>query len=138
MQICKIFMLLHERTAGGSIVADFSPVLRGSVCQVRYKETVNDTKDERLTLFCLSPSGALFTCRQGGRQAFLHLWKAEGNAEWKMSRARLVNNNNGSFGQTVSIGGFRWLTSESDSMLRRKTGSAGNSQAGLAMVYLMD
>lgn len=43
MQICKIFMLLHERKAGGSMVADFSPVLRGAVCQVRYKEMVNDT-----------------------------------------------------------------------------------------------
>lgn len=29
-------------------------------------------------------------------------------------------------GRAGSIGGFRWLTSESDSMLREKTGSAGN------------
>lgn len=43
MQICKIFMLLHKRNAGGSMVVVFSSVLRGAVCQVRYKETVNDT-----------------------------------------------------------------------------------------------
>lgn len=147
MQICKIFMLLHERNAEGSMVAVFSPCFKGGCLSGEIQGDGKwHTKDERLTFFCLSPSGALFTCRQGGRQAFLQLWKAEGSAEWRMSRAGLVNNNNGSFGQTcriyrMSLRILWWLTSESDSTLWGKTGRAfhaGNSQAGLLMVYLMD
>lgn len=140
-------MLLHERNAGGSMVAVFFPRFKGGCLSGEIQGDGKwHTKDERLTLFCLSPSGALFTCRQGGRQAFLQHWKAEGSAEWRMSRARLVNNNNGSFGRTCRIYRrilkvLQWLTSESAGMLRGKTGSAfhaGNSHAGLVMVSLMD